>query len=662
MRPIVVRLAWIAPVIVLAAACQEYDFGKHDKSNDTNTGEDTDYSDAWDDIQCQDAVTEDRDVGVTDTCDFKIGGFEPVVRWEAGKGMSAHAQPVVGDLDGDGMPEIVVAMEDKFIEIPNAFGVTGELVALRSDGSVAWTAADADIGSGSSPAIADLDGDGVPEIVAVRTVVAHSAFECDAGDYRVVAWNNEGTEIWESPPFQGGDFDQSTSLSVADMDGDGDPEIIAGRVILHSDGSVRGVGTHGHGSYGMVEIGKMSVCEGAVSGVADLDLDGTMEVVVGDAIYDPDGKDLWSSASAEDGMISIANLDPDPEGEFVAITHNTVLARDTDGELLWGPVKIGTGDYDGDGQPDGNIAAPAGIQDLDGDGLPEIVTAAGSEIVALHYNGTELWRVHDLGSGRFVQDLSGATGASFFDFEGDGEVEVVYIDEKQLVALNGRTGALKFWSDKHSSNTLFDYPTIADIDADGHADILVANVGAFGGYALTAFRDATNSWAPARTVLNQHQYSITNIYDDLTVPTDTAPNFERFNSWHSAVDRDPSNPLEDDLEAELLGMCSDDCDAGAFHIVGRVLNRSPNDFPAGIPLTLYAEEPSGLRALRTVLTEQDVASGRSGEPIEFDIPPAELVDADALWLYVDDGGHGGGTYPECSEANNGVRQAGPFCP
>ncbi len=662
MRPFVLRLALLAPVVVSAAGCMEFDFGKHAQTNDTNTTDDTDYTQAWDDLQCEDAVTDDRDVGVTDECDFKIGGFEPVIAWDAGDNLSSHAQPIVADLDADGLPEVIVVMEDKAINMLDPFGLTGRLVVLHGDGSPAWDVPDAEIGSGSAPAVGDLDGDGFPEIVGIRTVASHPQFDASKGDYRLVAWDNEGTELWESVGFKGLDFDQSTSPSIADMDGDGAPEIVAGRVIFNWDGSVRGVGENGHGSYGITHLGNGTVCEASVSAVADLDLDGTMEVIVGDAIYGPDGTAIWHDATAQDGMISVANLDPDAEGEFIAITGSSVYARDTDGSLLWGPVKIGEQDYDGDGESDGNIAAPAGIEDIDGDGIPEIVTAAGSELVALHSNGTVLWRVHDLGKNHVITDMSGATGASFFDFEGDGAVEVVYIDEMQLVALDGKTGALKFWSGEHSSNTLFDYPTIADVDADGHADILVANVGAGGGTALTVFRDASNSWAPARSVLNQHQYSITNIYDDLTVPIDTTPNFERFNSWHSAVDRDPSAPLQDDLLPEFLGMCADDCDAGAFHIVGRVLNASPSDLPAGVPVTLYVEEDGARRALATVRTEQGVASGRSGEPLEFDIPPTELANADALWLFVDDGGNGGGTFPECSESNNGIRQAGPFCP
>lgn len=654
---------WLALPVTLVG-CSEWSLNHGNDTNDTDTVEDVDYTDAWSDIQCESAVVDDEEVGPSDLCEFEIGGFEPVVAWEAGKNMHMHAQPLVADLDRDGEPEVIAVFETEAFSPPtDAFGTVAELHVLRSNGSTLWKDVDARIGSGSTPAIGDLDGDGWPEIVAVRQVRSHSVWDCFDGDFRLVAWDREGNELWESGPgFTADNFDQSTSATIADMDGDGVPEIIAGRVIFNFDGTVRGIGDHGHGSYGMTELpGFGTVCEGSVSAVADLDLDGQMEVIVGDAMYDADGKDVWYSGSADDGMISVANLDDDPEGEFVAITGMNILARDTNGDILWGPTPVGEDDKDGDGEPDGNILAPAAIQDIDGDGSPEIVTAGGSELVAFKANGERLWSISDLGQGHTIQDNSGATGATFFDFEGDGQVEVVYIDELQLVAVDGTTGELKFWSGNHKSNTLFDYPTVADIDADGHADILVSHW--LYGYGLTAYRDANNSWAPARKVLNQHQYSIMNVYDDLSIPSDTTPNFTYFNNWHSAVmsPPGPATQLITDLEAEIVGSCDDDCDAGAFHLVGRVVNRSETTMTPGISVTLYGRVDGVLEALQTLRTELSINPGTTGEPLEFDIPPADLEGVDRLVLAVDDTGNGGGWIYECSEENNRDTLDGPFC-
>src|SRR5690606_16751416 len=121
------------------------------------------------------------------------------------------------------------------------------------------------------------------------------------------------------------------------------------------------------------------------------------------------------------------------------------------------------------GRPLANILSVPAIDDLDGDGMPEIVVAGGSQVVVFHHDGQVFW-THDE-----VHDVSGATGASIFDFDADGNKEVVYIDEVAVYAFDGRNGNVLFRSDAHASNTLFDYPVIADVDADGSAEIVVAH-------------------------------------------------------------------------------------------------------------------------------------------------------------------------------------------
>jgi hypothetical protein len=325
--------------------------------------------------------------------------------------------------------------------------------------------------------------------------------------------------------------------------------------------------------------------------------------------------------------------------------------------VLWGPTTIDSPplcDPNTEGDCP-NIASPPAVEDVDGDGMPEILVAAGNLLWCLNHDGSLLWEAA-------VTDNSGATGASFFDFEGDGVPEVVYIDEVQMVAYDGPTGAVKFQSTNHASNTLFDYPVIADVDANGHADIVVAHN--FYSSAVSIYRDVNDSWAPARTVWNQHAYAITNIHDDLSVPTDAEDPWLAFNSWHSAMDREPSDGgLVDDVEAEIVGVCDDDCgDAGVVYVVGRLLNKSSRELPSGIPVTLYARAASGaLTTVETRSTAFPTPSGQTGEPIEFEVPAAQVQGADALVLRADDLGAGGGVLPECSETNNTYVLDGPFC-
>jgi outer membrane protein assembly factor BamB len=619
-------------LLLVLVGCQDYTFKGHANDGDPGDTDTTVTTDPFDDLVCDDFDVQPRECGVTDACDFAIGDFNPIVEWTAGQGMNSTALPTVGDLDHDGMPEIVG-------NFTTGLGLQpGKLVVLHGDGSgIVWSR-DAQLGYGSATALGDLDGDGYPEIVGVK---AYDQSVFGLGDYTAVAYDALGTLMWESEHFDKLDFDYATAPAIADMDHDGSPEVIFGRVILNADGTTRGVGLYGHGSYGITGVGNLTVCESAVPAVVDLDLDGAMEVIVGDARYDADGYAVWKSSSQEDAMIGIANLDADPEGEIVACTGNTVRALDTSGAVMWGPKTI----------QGANILSPPAIGDLDGDGVPEIIVAGGNKIDALHADGTLLWE-------NPITDESGATGASIFDFEGDGIPEVVYIDEIEMIAFDGPTGAVVFLSDEHASNTMMDYPVIADVDADGHAEIVVAHMGF--GVALSVYGDRDDTWAPARGLWNQHAYSITNVNDDLSIPQDETPGFTTFNRWHSAIDRGASE-LVDDVEGEIVGTCEDDCDAGVMRVVGRLLNRSSRELPAGVPVSLYADTDDGRVLVGTKTTVLATPSGTTGEPMEFEVDAGLAADARQLWLQADDAGTGGGVLSECSETNNGFVLAGPFC-
>lgn len=583
-----------------------------------------------------------READVVEPCnDYEIGSFTPWVEWEGGRGKNSTALAAVADLDGDGIPEIIT-------NLTTGLGIgTGELTVYHGDtGKLMWKAAGSKLGYGSQPTIADLDGDGQAEILAVRALNGVSPGGSSAR-YSVGCWDSTGVMIWESDTdYRKEDFDYATGISVSDMNHDGSPEIIAGRVILHSDGTFRAKGAHGHGSYNVTTLpGGSTITEGSASAVADLDLDGVEEVIVGNAIYDIDGNDIWHNASVSDGMIAIANLDDDPEGEFVSSNLNRVTVRDTNGKLLWGPIEL-------DGA---NIVSPAAVSDLDHDGYPEIIVAGGNEIVAFHHDGSVLWH-------QAVTDSSGATGASVFDFDGDGDKEVVYADEINVYAFDGPTGVLRFQSDKHSSSTMMDYPVIADVDGDGSAEIIVTHTTY--GFAFTVYGAADGRWAPARRLWNQHAYSRNNVEDDLTIPQNAVQAFTdpANNSWHDATDLtiyQGSTPIE--LKLALVNTCEVQCDLGKFYVAVQPVNRSSLALDPGISVTVYVRHGGTTTKIETRAIEAALASGFTGDQMIFEIPAAQVKNADAVRVVIDDKGRGRGDYAECAEDDNALEIIGPFC-
>jgi hypothetical protein len=558
-----------------------------------------------------------------------LGTGAPTLERSIASGRSSYAMPVVADLDGDGLPEVLINSTSGIV------GSRGRLLAAHGqDGTTAFEIANANLAFGAPLAVGDLDGDGDLEIVGVRALSSGLPFPGVDADFVIVAWSHTGAELWASETFTQDDLDYATAPLLVDLDHDGAPEIVAGRVILHATGVTRGVGEHGRGSWGELFAG---LSEAGLAAAADLNLDGVDEVVVGNAVYGPDGQTLWSHG--DDGMVAIANLDADPEAERIVCSYDAVRAIDDDHSLLWGPLTIGAGT---------NIAAPAAIGDLDGDGLPEIIVGGGDVIVALHHDGTELWTSPSV-------NVTGAAGASLADLDGDGWLEVLYADEQNLWVLNGLTGAARLQATEHSSSTMMEYPVVADVDGDGEAEILVAQSGADNTHAIAIFGAPPNgAWAAGPDLWNQHAYARTHVEPDGGIPLSALP-FADHNTWHAA----PANPPAPDLALTLAEVCTFACDDDNVVITVQVELENPLDAAAGLWLAVYADRGGTLTALGT--RELPALTGLRSTPVTLSFRASELAGIDALELVVDDDGTGDGAIAECDEADNLLRVEGPFC-
>ena len=113
-------------------------------------------------------------------------------------------------------------------------------------------------------------------------------------------------------------------------------------------------------------------------------------------------------------------------------------------------------------------------------------------------------------------DQSAMTGSSVFDFEGDGSVEVIYGDQRYLRIYRGTDGAVLYELPK-SSGTVYEYAIVADVDADGNAEIIAPASAVYGPEnGIFVIGDANDTWVNTREIWNQHTYHITNVNDDGT--------------------------------------------------------------------------------------------------------------------------------------------------
>ncbi|MBM76797.1 MAG: hypothetical protein CMK59_15430 [Proteobacteria bacterium] len=642
-------------MLIALFACSDYDLFRAKDENEegiNDSGILIDGSAPEDMGECSGNSSPAEEIGGADECTHQEGSFTPITEWTYGTGMGCLAMPVVADLDRDGDAEVILNALDPFVG-GNMFNPIGSLTVLHGDGSgILWKDDTAQLGQGSTFAVGDINSDGFPEIIAVREyesgIISSTGIMPD-GEYAVVAWDASGQVLWESEHYNKLHFDHAVAPIIADMNGDGTVEIIVGKVILNPDGTTRGIGALGRGSYGVnwVPFLEFWSTEATVPAVSDLDLDGQQEVIVGNGRYDLNGNTILQhqpapgETEAPDGMISIANLDDDPQGEILSVTGNTLRAIDTDGSVMWGPIVM----------PYANILATVAVADLDNDGHPELVTAGGNAIHVLNHDGSTLWEQQ-------ATDNSGATGASIFDFEGDGIPEVVYIDEVQLVAFDGPTGEIKYQTDDHGSNTMFDYPVIVDVDGDDEAEVLVCHNGYT--HALSVYGDENNSWMTARPLWNQHPYSITNIEENLSIPTNPEPSFSHSNTWHSAI-AEPGVPVVANIDTEILDLCTEECDNQTVWLTIRVRNRGELDIGTGINITVYAQTPDGLNPIATTVLNNSLPVGWASESIEIELDANLLSEATNLWVVSDDNGEGTSLIQECSEQDNKIIVEGPFC-
>lgn len=209
--------------------------------------------------------------------------------WTRETGGVVSSSPRLADLDGDGAVEVVVGSGDEKV-----------YVLAGRDGSVRWTAATGGPVT-ASPLLADLDRDGRLDVV----VGSHSG--------RVLAWRGvDGAVLWDVPMgaavWAGG--------AVADLDGKGVSDVVVGAL----DGRVRALsGKDGRVLWGFRAWSRIE----ATPAVGDLSGDGVPDVLVGAGdgrMYALDGRDgavLWGYRTG--GPVAaeplLADLDGDGRGE-----------------------------------------------------------------------------------------------------------------------------------------------------------------------------------------------------------------------------------------------------------------------------------------------------------------------------------------------------------
>ena len=477
-----------------------------------------------------------------------IGG-QLVPKWSAIGMVSGAALVAAGDIDGDGVAEVVTCSK------PTGDARNTGVIAFKADGTVLWEQLDTTkVHCGfDAPALADPLQTGKPMVLVGFTLLDGAT----------------GAVVQELEPTAPAGVYIS---GFVDVDDDGQLDILTGQRAYNVAGGV----------IWNLSAGPNQIPAG-YHGVGDLDLDGLPEI----AVVSPNAP-FSEPLSGVPHVMSLLTADPNaPDG--VVVRRKSIELNATEPPL----------------SPFGG--GPPIVADFDADGFPDVGTATSSAYVVL--SGQKLMdpNVADLDTflwTRKTRDKSSAvTGSSVFDFEGDGSAEVLYSDEVNLWVYAGKDGADLLPKFCNTTGTLWEYPVVADVDNDGQADVLVVSNDYYkdilgivcDGDATTrglrVYSSPNNGFVRTRRVWNQHTYHITNINEDGTIPAVEASNWSEpgLNNYRQNKQPDGVFNAPDAIVSLLYPEC-----AGMFSLVAVVRNLGTAVLPPGAQVSFYkGVQPNG---------------------------------------------------------------------
>lgn len=343
------------------------------------------------------------------------------------------------DMDGDGKTDLVISNgNSNTISVLRNVSVLGNIDASSFAPKV-------DFASGnftSYVSIADVDGDGKPDIVVVNSnnlSILRNTSSPGTIDVSSFAAKVDFDLLFTGPVF----------VAIADLDGDGRPELIAANASSASISILRNTSTQGAINASSF-ASKVNFTTGSTPysvAIADVDGDGKPDLAVANAGVGVNTISVFRNTTVP-GTInassftakvdfatgpnprSVALMDVDGDGKPDLVTANSSAASTTMSVLRNNsiPAIIDAGSFTGKIDfTTGTSPQHVAVADLDGDSKPDIVTSNVNGTSISVFRNTAAFGIIDASSLAAKVDFTTGTGpvtAAIADIDGDGIPEI----------------------------------------------------------------------------------------------------------------------------------------------------------------------------------------------------------------------------------------------
>jgi len=351
-----------------------------------------------------------------------------------------------------------------------------------------------------SVAAADVNGDGVPDLVVANLCESSSNCAVGPGGVAVLMGNGDGT--FQTPVAYSSGGRLAVSVAVADVNGDGKLDLLVANNCASgnscpTDGAVGVLLGIGDGTFQTAAAYGSGGAIATSVAVADVNGDGKLDLVVGNAcgsINCPSPSKVGVLLGNGDGTFQAA-VSYDPGGSGAASVKMADVNGDGKPDLLVANpnsrslgVLLGNGDgtfqaavsYD-----PGGLANSVAVADVNGDGKLDLVVAnvCASNSNCPPSNGVAGVLLGN-GDGTFQVAVGYDSGGIFAnsiavaDVNGDGKPDLLlanFVSNTIGVLLGNGDGTFEQAVTYNSPGDMTESVTVADLNGDGNPDILVAS-------------------------------------------------------------------------------------------------------------------------------------------------------------------------------------------